>query len=135
MFSEISVIFEERKRIFNIFLRNLVNLIQKEKTKKIKTFKMMYFGCDYKYAICIDMVTTCWDTQNLMNADAIDRQEIIGKLSSDCNRMLKFRLLLSFFPPKAVFLHTLNYFTRFEVVFFRYSCFFSLPFYFSYKNT
>lgn len=45
----------------------------------------MYFECDYKYAICIDFVTTCWDTQDLMNADAIDRQEIIGKLSGHCH--------------------------------------------------
>lgn len=39
---------------------------------------MMYFEGEYKYAICMDLVTTCWDHRNFSNADAIDRQEIIG---------------------------------------------------------
>lgn len=39
---------------------------------------MMYFEGQYQYAICIDLVTTCWDHRNFSQADAIDRQEIIG---------------------------------------------------------
>lgn len=39
----------------------------------------MYFEGHFQYAICIDLVTTCWDHRNFSQADAIDRQEIIGK--------------------------------------------------------
>lgn len=38
----------------------------------------MYFESEFKYAICIDLVTTLWNHTNLTNADEIDRQEIIG---------------------------------------------------------
>lgn len=39
----------------------------------------MYFQGQFQYAICIDLVTTSWDHRNFSQADAIDRQEIIGK--------------------------------------------------------
>lgn len=76
----------------------------------------MYFDCDYKYAICMDLVATCWDTQNLMNADAIDRQEIIGKLSGDCKKINLFHFYLIFFViwnfevffNSSFFLHSLS---------------------------
>lgn len=40
---------------------------------------MLYFTGHYQYAICIDLVTTCWDKRNFSQADAVDQQEIIGK--------------------------------------------------------
>lgn len=39
----------------------------------------MYFESEFKYAVIIDLVTTSWSYQNFSNADAIDRQEIIGE--------------------------------------------------------
>lgn len=42
---------------------------------------MLYFEGQYQYAICIDLVTTCWDYRNFSQADAVDRQEIIGELN------------------------------------------------------
>lgn len=43
---------------------------------------MLHFEGHYQYAICIDLVTTCWEHRNLSQTDAVDRQEIIGKLKS-----------------------------------------------------
>lgn len=40
---------------------------------------MWYVENRYKYAICINLTTTCWDYRNFSQADAVDRQEIIGK--------------------------------------------------------
>lgn len=44
----------------------------------IERSKMLFFNGHYQYAICIDMVTTCWDKKNYSQADEVDRQEIIG---------------------------------------------------------
>lgn len=46
--------------------------------KKIN-LSTMYFESEFKYAVIIDLVTTSWSYQNFSNADAIDRQEIIGE--------------------------------------------------------
>lgn len=71
----------------------------------------------------MDLVATCWDTQNLMNADAIDRQEIIGKLSGDCKKINLFHFYLIFFViwnfevffNSSFFLHSLSW-TEFPAV-------------------
>lgn len=47
----------------------------------------MYFESEFKYAVIIDLVTTSWSYQNFSNADAIDRQEIIGE----------WKILINFF--------------------------------------
>lgn len=54
--------------------------------KKIN-LSTMYFESEFKYAVIIDLVTTSWSYQNFSNADAIDRQEIIGE----------WKILINFF--------------------------------------
>lgn len=56
----------------------------------------MYFESEFKYAVIIDFVTTSWSTQNFSNADAIDRQEIIGEWKKCLNFFLQFFFSLFF---------------------------------------
>lgn len=70
----------------------------------------MYFQGQFQYAICIDLVTTCWDHTNFSSADAIDRQEIIGK--HQLSTWFFFRRLL-----RDDFLYKIAFFSKTSSVF------------------
>lgn len=61
---------------------------------------MWYVENRYKYAICINLTTTCWDYRNFSQADAVDRQEIIGRFC--------FLLFLFFGVVVAIIIHVLG---------------------------
>lgn len=81
---------------------------EKQEATKKKSI-IMYFQGEFKYAICIDLVTTCWDHRNFSQADAIERQEIIGKFkpiisSVHVEKQIQFVFSLPyFFPPEIMF--------------------------------
>lgn len=60
----------------------------------------MYFESEFKYAVIIDMVTTSWSYQNFSNADAIDRQEIIGEWKNFINFFYDLFFRKNFWLPK-----------------------------------